>query len=137
MSRFEIDVKEFERVTEAISKFSDGSEAEKVINDYLNGEGAERIKEKVMNLLPESGRTWSGKKAGAKSAQPFTQVQEENLSVTVKTKKAYQYLYFPDDGTNTKKHVGNQQFMFGGARDAEPPIINELIDRILKKLEEL
>lgn len=39
MSYFYLDAKEFERVVDAISKFSDGAVAERIINDYLHTEG--------------------------------------------------------------------------------------------------
>lgn len=46
------------------------------------------------------------------------------------------YLYFPDDGTNTEHHAGNQQFMFRGATDSQDRIVNEVIDELVKRLEE-
>lgn len=135
MSSFYLDVREFERVTEAVKKFSDGAEAKRIINDYLHKEGGEILKENIRKILPVSGRTWKGKKTAASRTDPFV-IKEANLAVIVKTKGAYHYLYFPDDGSNTQHHHGNQQFMFHGAEDSEEKIVNEVIDKLVERLEE-
>ena len=72
----------------------------------------------------------------ASQTDPFT-LKEENLAVIVKTKGPYHYLYFPDDGSNTQHHFGNQQFMFDGANASEDKIVNEVIDELVKRLEEI
>lgn len=101
------------------------------INDVIWNEAAPLIQESIQRLLPESGRKWRGKKPAAKSAAPFTQTNE-SLAVTVKTKYAYHYLYFPDDGSTTRKHAGNQQFMLRGAEAKQ----EEIIERCIAKLTE-
>ena len=58
MSYFEVDVRDFERIVDVVGNFSDGSEAENVINTYLAGAGGDLIKEKIHDKLPVSGRTW-------------------------------------------------------------------------------
>lgn len=135
MSYFYVDMKEFEKVMAAIERFTDKTAAEQTINNYLANEGGKKIKEQIRSMLPVSGRTWNGKRAAASSVDPF-QIQGGNLSVRVYTKKSYQYLYFPDDGSNTKHHQGNQQFMFRGAEKSSDEIVNEMIDELLKRLEE-
>ncbi len=57
MSYFEVDVRDFERIVDVVGNFSDGSEAENVINTYLAGAGGDLIKEKIHDKLPVSGRT--------------------------------------------------------------------------------
>ena len=113
--------------------------AGRTINDVLHNEGAKLITEEIMRLLPASGRTWSGKKPAAKSAAPFTQ-QNGTLSVTILTKPAYHYLYFPDDGTNTKRHVGYKgkprEFMIGGAENQVGKIMDLCIERLIKQIGE-
>ncbi len=135
MSYFYLDTKEFEKVATAIEKFSDRAVAEQVINSYLADEGGKKIKENIRSILPVSGRTWRGKKPAASQTDPF-RVQGGNLVVRVYSKKNYQYLYFPDDGSNTKHHQGNQQFMFRGAEESAEEIVNGVIDDLLKRLEE-
>jgi hypothetical protein len=52
----------------------------------------------------------------------------------VHSAKKYQYLYFPDDGTNTTRHVGNQQFFRRGAEDASGEIVDACTEKLTKKL---
>jgi HK97 gp10 family phage protein len=127
---FELDREGFERLESVLKKYE--GNAENIINEVLWNEGGEYIEEKITQLLPVSNKHWRGKKRAAKFAEPFMQ-EQDNLSVTVKTKNAYHYLYFPDDGTNTRKHVGEQYFMFGGATNAQ----EEIIERCIAKLTEI
>lgn len=133
-AKFEINLKQFVELQEAAERYGEG--AGRVIDDVLHNEGGKLIQEEIMMLLPESGRTWNGKKAAAKHAQPFTQ-ENGNLSVTVKTKPAYNYLYFPDDGTNTRRHVGYKgqprEFMQKGAENRAAEIIDRCINRLIEK----
>lgn len=124
---------EFERVTGFLEGYQ--SRAVAHINDVLWNEGATLIQEGIQYLLPESGRTWRGKKPAAKRAAPFTVTDKAALSVEVGTKYAYHYLYFPDDGSTTRKHAGNQQFMLRGAEAQQPHIINLCVERLTKEFD--
>lgn len=103
---------------------------EDAINEVLHGKAGTLISDEVRRLMPVSGKHWRGKKAAAKSSSSLMNVNE-NLAVTVKTKKAYQYLYFPDDGTNTRRHVGNQQFFKRGGEAKTDEIINLCIGKLV------
>lgn len=135
MSYFELDTKQWDSILNQVEKFSDGSEAEKIINEYLAGEGGDTIKEGIHALLPVSGRKpWKGKRAAASSTDPFIK-KPGNLSVQIKTKNGYHYLYFPDDGSDTNRHYGNKQFMFQGAGNKSGEIANQIINKLIEKLE--
>lgn len=127
-----LEIEAFDKLTEAMKAYGDN--AIDVINQTLWNEGGQMITDAIMQLLPQSGRSWVGKKPAAKSSAPFTQVNE-NLSVTVKTKSAYNYLYFPDDGSTTRKHAGNQQFMLGGATNQQDAIIELCIGKLTQIIE--
>ena len=135
MSVFYFEVDKFEKMLDIMEKFSDKARTERVINEYLHEKGGEIIRDNIQKILPVSGRTWRGKKLAASQTNPFL-IKKENLAVVVKTKGTYNYLYFPDDGTNTEHHAGNQQFMFRGATDSQDRIVNEVIDELVKRLEE-
>nr|DAZ49018.1 MAG TPA: type I neck protein [Caudoviricetes sp.] len=135
MSVFYFEVDKFEKMLDIMEKFSDKAQTERVINEYLHEKGGEIIRDNIQKILPVSGRTWRGKKPAASQTNPFL-IKKENLAVVVKTKGTYNYLYFPDDGTNTEHHAGNQQFMFRGATDSQDRIVNEVIDELVKRLEE-
>lgn len=135
MSVFYFEVDKFEKMLDIMEKFSDKAQTERVINEYLHEKGGEIIRDNIQKILPVSGRIWRGKKPAASQTNPFL-IKKENLAVVVKTKGTYNYLYFPDDGTNTEHHAGNQQFMFRGATDSQDRIVNEVIDELVKRLEE-
>lgn len=132
MAVFRVDATEFERLQNAIKNFP--GDAETVINEVLHGEGSQLIQDSIRNLMPVSGREWKGKKPAAKSAKSLTDLKG-NLFVEVITTKNYQYLYFPDDGTNTKKHAGNQQFFLKGAEAQQEAIIDLCINKLITAFE--
>lgn len=127
MARFELNAGDLDALQTQMMEYGEG--AGQKIDEVLHGEGAREIDQKIMQLLPESGRHWKGKKAAARSAQPFTQ-EDGTLSVTIKTVSNYHYLYFPDDGSNTRKHAGNKQFMHTGAENASGKIIDLCIGKL-------
>jgi hypothetical protein len=129
---FMLDDAEFERMQKALERFP--GNAEDAVNEVLHGDGATLIKDSIRQLIPVSGRTWKGKAAPASEGNSLTSVPG-NLSVTTKTTKRYQYLYFPDDGTNTRRHVGNQQFFPRGAENVSSEIADVIIDKVTSKFE--
>lgn len=134
---FTLDAKQIERLQETMNAYA--GTAGTVIDDVLHNEGGKLITEAIMQILPESHRKWKGKKTAAKRAQPFTQ-ENGSLSVTVKSKPAYGYLYFPDDGTNTQRHIGYKgvprEFMRRGGESQTERIIDLCIARLIEKIGE-
>lgn len=128
-----INAESFDRMQEALKRYQ--GNAEEAINDIFHNEGATLIQDSIRLLIPVSGKTWKGKPAPAKSANSLQSVNG-NLSVTVKSAKKYQYLYFPDDGTNTRRHVGNQQFFLQGAEAVSDDIIERCITKLIENFEE-
>ena len=136
MAKFTLDAKQHETLMRAMQLY--GDQAGRTVDEVLHNVGAELIREEIMRLLPESGRTWKGKRTAAKYAQPFTQ-KNDSLAVTIKTRSAYHYLYFPDDGSNTRNHVGYKgkprEFMFHGADNQKNRIMDICINRLIEKWE--
>lgn len=113
-----------------------GECAGQIVDEVLHGEGAETIKYNIALLLPKSGRTWHGKVAPASAAgESLFRQYDKPLKVTVATAYKYNYLYFPDDGSNTRRHVGNQQFMLRGAEAATDEVVAQCINALLTRLE--
>lgn len=132
MAVFHIETTEFEKLQDKIKNFQ--GDAEEVINDVLHGEGSQLIQDEIKNLMPVSGRSWKGKKPAAKGAKSLTDMKG-NLFVEVKTTSNYHYLYFPDDGSNTRKHAGNQQFFLKGAETQQEPIIDLCVTKLIDSFE--
>lgn len=133
---FDLDYAQAERLQQAMENYQ--GLAGREIDDVLHNEGGKLINDEIIRLLPESGRKWKGKRTAAKRTQPFTQ-ENGSLSVTVKTKNAYHYLYFPDDGTTTKHHIGYKgtprDFMLHGAENQTSEIIDRCINRLIETWE--
>ncbi len=125
-----LDAEEVEELQKLMDQYGDN--AKRVIDDVLHGEGAEEIKTQIARLLPASGRRWKGKRAAATRAMPRSFEQDnELLSVTIAARGYYHYLYFPDDGSNTRKHAGNQQFMKRGAESSTDKIVEMCLGRLV------
>lgn len=136
-TRFKLDVSGFDDLTKAMKAFE--GDAEKTINDVLHNEASPIIQKAIRNLIPVSGREWKGKLPPAKTGKSLTD-EKGNLFVTVKTTKNYQYLYFPDLGTTTRRHIGKngkpQEFFKRGGESVQGEIVERCIGRLTKKLEE-
>lgn len=133
MSVFRLDAIQVLRLEEAMKDFI--GDTETTINDVLHNEGGQLIHDEIKRLMPMSGKRWKGKKPPAKTSKSL-EIVGGNLSVTVSAKKAYQYLYFPDDGSNTRNHAGNQQFFLNGGENQKEEILNRCINRLVSGFED-
>ena len=124
--------KGLDRLMAAMQQSGEGS-AQKV-TEVLDSYAAPLIKDEIRRLLPSSGRKWSGKKAAASSTNPFRSEvrQESSPALYTTSRNGYHYLYFPDDGSSTRRHAGMQNFM-GRGQDAAT---ERIIDRCLAALAE-
>lgn len=128
----DINFSEVERLQQALEEFQ--GDAEAVINDVLHNEAGDLAQESIKRLMPVSGKHWRGKKPAAKKSKSLQNI-EGNLSITVTTKKNWSYLYFPDDGTNTRRHIGNQRFFERGGEAVQDEIIERCINKLITNFE--
>ena len=122
---FELDQSDLDSVLDAIEAFS--GNVENTINDYFEKKGAVQVNRSIVNLIPVSR---AKKKKHAKSSNPLTN-KIFNLGFTVKSKPAFNYLFFPDQGEGTSDGNDPLNFMENGL-NAE---YDNIIDGILKSLE--
>ena len=132
MGWFEFDAGSIDDLYETMVSYGAGSG--QIIDKVLRTEGAEEIKKQIARLLPSSGRHWKGKAPAASSAMPgrFDQDNGE-LSVTIAARGEYHYLYFPDDGCNTRYHAGNKQFMLHDAAEAAPKVVELCVGKLTEQ----
>lgn len=124
-----IDAHDLDRLMQAVDEY--GTKAGRAINDFIHNQAPEIIEERIAQLIPRSGRTWRGKGAPAADVKPFSEVNTPMAVTIIANKpKKYHYLYFPDDGTSTRRHAGQQHFMARGAEAAA----NEVIERCLESM---
>lgn len=135
MAYFELDAKELDRLQAALKNYPKNSE--EAINDVFHNQASPLIQEAIMRLMPRSNvKPWKGKLPHAKDSKSLTDLKE-NLSITVKSSKKYGYLYFPDDGSNTRRHAGNQQFFWRGSEEKQTEIIDRCVARLVGDFENL
>lgn len=130
---FTMDASVLEKVAQQLQ--SAGEDVEEAVNEVLHAKAGPRIAESISPLIHPSGRTFKGHTASASSSDWQVYDTAENLAVEVKTKSRFGYLYFPDDGSNTRRHAGEQHFMERGAEAAASDITELCIEAILKRLE--
>ena len=129
---FSIDQESFDKLSGFMMAYGDG--AADIVTEVLHDSG-ETIRNAIDPLIPVSGRTFKGHSTGARGSQWQAYGKAEPLAITVRSKSGYHYLYFPDDGTNTIRHAGNQQFMRRGAEAAAPVILDRAVDALIKDFE--
>lgn len=127
---FTLDDSAIDRIENAIKGFS--GNAEEVITSVLHEEAGPLLETEITRLMPVSHvKSWRGKKPHAKHSKSLFIDDKKDLEVTVKTQKRYQYLYFPDDGTNTRHHVGNQRFFQRGGINKQEEIMYLCVGRLV------
>lgn len=126
---FKLEFSEADKLQQAMKDFQGDTEA--TINDVLHNFAGDRAQEDIYRLMPVS------KKKTGKHAKDSNSLRNipGNLSVTVTTAGVFGYLYFPDDGTNTRRHVGEQRFFERGGEAAKADIIDRCVLRLTNEFE--
>lgn len=125
-----INYEEINALQQVLQDFGDN--AYKTVNSVLHSSAIPIIENNIQLLLPSSGRKWKGKVTAASSTNPLRDDTNELLSVTIRSKTPYNYLYFPDDGSNTDRHQGNQHFMQRGADNSHNRIAELCTAKLLE-----
>lgn len=129
-----LSAREFDRLMAAAQAYPEN--AEKAINDVLHKQAGPLISQRINPLIHPSGRTFKGHRASAVASDWPRYDIDENLAVSVGTKRRWRYLYFPDDGSNTKNHAGGQHFFLRGAQAASPEVVQRCIDAMTREWSE-
>ena len=107
--------------------------AEEAINSVLHGKEVSDLAQKsIYNLMPRSTKK---KGAHAVDSKSLSSITSDNLALTVAAKGKWHYLYFPDDGTNTIRHVGNQRFFERGGDAVSGDIAKRCISKLIENFE--
>ena len=125
---FGFDANQYEKLCEGAQAYGDG--AEDVVNQVLHTKAGPVIYRSINPLINPSGRTFRGHRASARTSDWPRYDADENLAITVGTKRKYHYLYFPDDGSNTKNHAGDQRFFERGGLAASDPVVDMCLDAL-------
>lgn len=129
-----LEQEQLDQVQEKLLRF--GNQAGKTVSQALH-QSAEVIEGEIHGLLPQSGRSWPKKRLAARSAAPGIVFRADfgDLFVTIRSRPNYNYLYFPDDGYNTRRHMGNQQFMLRGAQAAAEEVGQRVVTALVEQFD--
>lgn len=130
---FFIDAQQLDRISASIATFGEG--ADDAITDGLRESGPD-IYERINSLIHPSGRRFKGHSASAAASAWPRYIQAQHLAITVAAKPKFGYLYFPDDGGNTRRHAGHQRFFERGAELARPRVVERCLARLENKWKE-
>lgn len=122
---FDINFLEVEELEKALTEYSGNTE--EAINDVFHSEEVNTLAQNAIKALMPVSNKKKGKHAKHSNS---LRKQDGNLSVTIRTQKAFQYLYFADDGTNTRRHIGNQRFFGRGGENVQGDIIQRCKDKL-------
>lgn len=129
MAVLSIDATEIDKLQKAMKEFQGNTED--TINDVLHNFAGDRAQVDIYRLMPVSAKK---KGKHAKHSNSLSNING-NLSVTVTARGKWGYLYFPDDGENTRRHIGNQRFFERGGEAAQDEIIERCITKLTNNFE--
>lgn len=126
-AKFELDSKDIDRLVGAIKQYE--GDAEQALGNYLENEADKIFRPSIENLIPVSDKD----KKHAKTSAPLTGDMEGHLSLYIHTKKAWHYLYFPDEGEGTSKGQLPHDFMGEGIEKQYDTVINGMLDALINE----
>ncbi len=130
-STFKLYSSDVDKIVKSIQGFSGNAERE--INDYLKNTGSKKLVDSITYVTPVSKQ----RKKHAKDSKPY-KTENYNLSVVIKPKSNFYYLGFVDEGSGTSsKYQAHMGFMNRGVESTADTIVNDLLDRLSRKMEEI
>ena len=130
-----LETKGVEEIQKAMDAYGDGYG--EVLKRVLYDDASLEISEGIAKLLPVSGRTFKGHSKGAKATGAtgvFMRVlYGDSLTLEVKTRPRFGYLYFPDTGTGYTQPMV-QDFMGRGLEAATPKVVELCVAALTEKL---
>ena len=127
-----LEAEAFDSLVEKMEAYGEG--AVDAVNKALEQSGPD-IYERINALIHPSGRKFKGHSSSATTSK-WQKYVPGNLSITVTTTSRYSYLYFPDDGSNTRRHAGLQDFFGRGGEAASDKVLERCMNALEKAWEE-
>lgn len=131
--KIKVETAEVEALEKAMRAFP--GKAGEAINNELKENGASILRKEINRLMPVSGRKWKGKLTGARKSKKSLKSSVWDMTLVVFTSTPYGYLYFPNDGTNTKRHAGERYFFEGALANKEAVIIHRCVQRLTDEIQ--
>lgn len=124
-----VDFVEIDKLVQNMLKIPD--ESENIINQTLKDKSGSRTTKTIITEMPlsEVTKKITGKKHAKKSQS--LNITYENLGFTIRPKKTFNYVKYPDLGIGTSIKNPPQEFMRRGMETEVPKITDELNEAML------
>lgn len=122
-----VDLSAFLALEDYVARYGAGTG--QVVDEVLHGEGALKAKRSIPEFIRPSGRRWRGKAPSmARNPAMGERLSQDDapMQVTIAARGRYGYLYFPNDGSSTRRHAGGQAFMERGVQAAAPEVAEDI-----------
>lgn len=129
-ANWQMDMTEIEMLFDKLKLIPDQSE--KIINTVLKQKGAPMAMENIQENIPLSPRK---NKMHAKTSSSLT-VKHENMGFTIRPKRAFEYIKYPDLAIGTSHRNREKMFMKKGLDRATPKIVDDLTTSVLQSIED-
>lgn len=132
--RFEIVFDDVSKLSERIRQL--GEKSEETINESLRKHGKNLIVPKITSLIKTSFRQEKGirEKVHANKSN-WSRIIRGNLSLTIATKKNFNYLVFPNQGIG-KHNLVEQGFMERGLENGIGDLTTQIEQDLIQAIEE-
>lgn len=120
---WQMDLSELDTLFEQMKKVP--NQSERIINEILRHEGAQMVIDAIQPTIPLSPR----RKKHAQKSNALT-AKHGNLEFTIRPKRSFEYIKYPDLAIGTSQHNEPKNFMKQGLDKTTKPIIIKLLEGI-------
>lgn len=122
-----MDLSELEDIFKRLQQVT--GKAERTINDVLKKKTAPKVMEHIQPNIPLSPR----RKKHARKSKALT-VKHDNLQFTIRPKRQFEYIKYPDLAIGTSHRNEPKNFMKKGLEEARPAVIAEIVDEVISEI---
>lgn len=104
--------------------------AERTINDVLKKKAAPKVMEHIQPNISLSPR----RKKHARNSKALT-VKHGNLEFTIRPKRTFEYIKYPDLAIGTSQYNEPKNFMKKGLEEAQPEVMGDIVDEVILEIQ--
>lgn len=105
--------------------------AERTINEVLKRSGSPKVMASIQPNIPLSLK----QKKHARNSKALT-VKHGNLEFTVRPKRAFEYIKYPDLAIGTSQYNEPKKFMKKGLDDVAPDVVHDIVSAVITDIQQ-
>lgn len=110
---------------------STAGNAERTINDVLKRSGAPKVMASIQPNIPLSPK----QKKHARNSKALM-VKHGNLEFTVRPKRAFEYIKYPDLAIGTSQYNEPKRFMKKGLDGVTPDVVHDIVSEVISDIQQ-